>query len=538
MKNLFCLVIALQSCFSFAQSELAFIQFNHKDETPYSLSQPIDFLTQASIDRRANRGVAVDSFDLPVIQRYLDSLNAFATSQVMYSSRWLNGALIQYQDSLVLDSIADLDFVVAAEIREHLNEANLVNKEIESLSLKSDREAHTANGYGDSYEQLNQVNLPALHVDGYKGDGVTIAVLDAGFNYADTMGAFEAIWNENRMWATYDFVRNDTLIYTNLSNHGQQVFGVIGADVPNDYVGAAPDANYMLFRTEDAANEYLGELYFWIVAAERADSLGADIINTSLGYTDFDNPDNDFVYEDLDGQTTPIAQGVNFAASRGILCVISAGNDGDKSWGYISTPADALDGLAVGAVNSAGYYAAFSSFGPTADGRIKPDVTAQGERTVLISRLGSTFESNGTSFSAPIITGGLACVLQKHPSFSVQKYFEELKRSATQFNSPSVYMGYGIPNFLLAADYLTGIKDVEGSIDGEIKFIHQQLVWPVEWEVKQIEIFSIIGQTVLRKANLSTNGMPFSPNNSGVYLVQITLQDGSKHCSKLYLTNL
>jgi hypothetical protein len=357
--------------------------------------------------------------------------------------------------------INELDFVTGVKmIFEHGRKSQVMPND-ETFPIYSEKQdINDYYNYGSSGNQIKMLNGHYLHNKGYRGQGVTIAILDAGFYRVNAIGAFSDLWLEGRIIATKDFVNPKSNIY-NEHSHGMMVLSVMAGNAPGELVGTAPKANYILIRSEDANSEQIVEEYNWAAAAEFADSLGADIINSSLGYNLFDAEWQNHTYNSMDGVTTPSAKAANFASGKGILVVVSAGNEGTSFWKHITTPSDAVKSLTVGAVNSEGEYVSFSSVGPTSDGRIKPDIAAQGSRTVLVNAFGNVGSANGTSFSAPIISGLSACLWQALPNLSVDEISARIKLSASLWKNPNNQLGYGLPNFMLAHDSLAGIKQTD-----------------------------------------------------------------------------
>lgn len=310
--------------------------------------------------------------------------------------------------------------------------------------------------YGPSYNQVNMLGGVCMHNKGYDGDGTTIVILDSGFENADVMTAFDSARNENRILSTYDFVDMNTLVYSD-HNHGANVFSCIGANVPNTMVGTAPKAKFHLCRTEDVGSEYPVEEYNWVAGLEYADSVGADVVNSSLGYTVFNDPIYDHTFQDLDGRTSPASNATRLAARRGIIVCNSAGNDGAGPWLRIGVPADGDSMFAVAAVNANRIRVGFSSVGPSFDGRVKPELAAQGGSTHLAYTFGNNFgPSSGTSFASPLLAGMVACLVQAHPNLNAIQIMNAIKQSAHQYTAPDSLLGYGIPNFCRADSILSG----------------------------------------------------------------------------------
>jgi subtilisin family serine protease len=293
------------------------------------------------------------------------------------------------------------------------------------------------------------LGVDLMHEAGFRGEGILIGVFDGGFMNVDALPYFAHIFDNDRIIYTYDYVRNDDYVY-DFDRHGTEVLSTIGAFQDNQLIGTAYNANFILCITEEVVSEYRVEEYNWLFAVEAADSVGVDIINSSLGYNIFSDPAMNYRYEDVDGKTAIISIASSIAAQKGILIVSSAGNEGNKGWKYITAPADAEGSLAVGAVNSSLAVSSFSSVGPTADGRIKPDVVALGTSTVVGKIDGSIGTNNGTSFSSPQIAGLAAGILQADRDLTVPQLLEKIRMSGTHASQPNNMIGHGIPNFLRA----------------------------------------------------------------------------------------
>ena len=311
--------------------------------------------------------------------------------------------------------------------------------------------------YGFTREQIRLCNGQFLHEQGFRGNDMLIAILDAGFYHARTLPVFQSLWAQSRVIRMRNFV-DDTLDLFEAHPHGMYILSIIGGDIPGIFIGSAPDASFLLLRSEDTSSEFPVEEDNWAAAAEYADSIGADVINSSLGYSQFDNPAFDHSYSDLDGKTTPSSRAAKLASSKGILVVNSAGNEGNKSWHYIMAPADAPGILAVGAVDSLGNKASFSSFGPSSDGRVKPDVSAMGVATAVQGQNGNILRGNGTSFSSPVIAGLATCLWQAFPEVTKDDLIQAILVSTPGFYSPSDETGYGIPDFSIAYQYLKSTR--------------------------------------------------------------------------------
>jgi len=456
------ITLVLVICFPFSlfsQSSSFWISFTDKNNSPYSVNQPSQFLSQKSIERRTNAGISILPNDLPVNETYIDSILVSGDFKLLQASKWLNAIAITTDDTTSLNTILNYSFVANVAQVKSLKQNKIIDKfediaiaknEINLLSIP-----HYPYGY--SYNQLALHSADKLQDLGFRGQGMHIAIIDAGFFRANDLNALEDVFNEGRILSTRDFVNGGESVYED-HQHGTMVLSVIAGSIDGEFKGTAPLASFHLLRSEDVGSETLLEEYNWIAAAEYADSVGVDIINTSLGYTTFDDTLQNHTYADLDGNTTVIAQAADIAASKGILLCISAGNSGASTWQYISTPADADSVLAVAAVDSNGTYAFFSSVGPAADNDIKPNVASVGWNTYLISPFtGEVMRGNGTSFSAPMMTGMAACLWQSLPNKTNMEIMRLVEESSSQFSSPDSLLGYGLPNVFDAYSKETGV---------------------------------------------------------------------------------
>ncbi|MBX9851510.1 MAG: S8 family serine peptidase [Cytophagaceae bacterium] len=448
MKNilLFLILVIFFHLSSSAQTNKYFIHFTDKNNSPYSISNPIQYLSPRALSKRVKYNIPVTVQDLPVNPSYLDSLTSKG-AQVVFASRWFNAALIDATASQ-LSAITALPFVQGST---KANRTTGIHKEVSHPAFGLQKTSVLSLDYGPSLNQVSMIGGDDMHNDGYNGEGVLIALLDAGFLNANTLSIFDSLFLNNSIIATYDFVDEETDVYDD-DAHGMQVLSVMGAYESGSLIGLSWKAKYILLRTENDASETLTEEMNWLRGAEYADSAGADIINSSLGYNTFDDASMDHSYADMDGNTTIITRAADIAASKGILVVNSAGNEGNNSWKQILAPADGDSVLAVGAVTSLGNYASFSSRGPSYDGRIKPDVVAQGNSVVLASTAGGTFFGSGTSFSAPMISGLAAGIWQAFPYLTNMELLYYIQRSGSQYAHPDYKLGYGIPNYLRVKD--------------------------------------------------------------------------------------
>lgn len=440
---------------SFAQlaPDTYWIQFTDKNNNPYHLNEPEAYLSLRSIERRQRYNIEIDSLDLPVNAWYLDSIRAKGAT-VIHASKWMNGAAIYTTSLTTLSSIYNLDFVDQTASNRPAFSMNFGPANSESNLAEINIDAYD---YGTGSNQIDLHQARILHNNGFQGQGMYIAVIDAGFQNVDTIHAFDSLFINHQIIGTWDFVTNDTNVYDD-HYHGKAVLSTIAANLPGSFVGTAPKANFLLLRSEVAATEYKIEEINWIAAAEFADSVGVDLITTSLGYNDYSLPSNSYTWDDLDGATAPITLATDIASRKGILMVSSAGNEGSSVWKKITCPADAQLALTVGACDENGQYASFSSKGYSADGRVKPNVCAKGQATTVITGTEPT-TGNGTSFSAPLMAGLAACLWQVNRQKTNLEIKDLIERHSHQYQNPDSLMGYGIPNFESA--YTELITDIQ-----------------------------------------------------------------------------
>jgi serine protease AprX len=446
---IFCLMVLLQAT-AFAQNEPKnsyWVQLKDKKGTLFQIDHPEVFLSQRAIDRRNRQHLVIDETDLPVSSVYLDSLKKLGL-EIVHTSKWLNGVTVRTSDTALIQQIPSLPFVVKVELTRPA-------KVLKSAQHKFNDEeiSYDPVNYGIAINQLAQLNGQYLHRQGFRGKGIQIAILDAGFWHVNEIAAFDSLRSSNRILGTHDFVDPESDIYQQHS-HGMSVLSCMGGNQPNSLMGTAPDASFYLFRSEDVSTEYLIEEDNWVAAAELADSVGVDIINSSLGYNEFNDPLMNHSYSSLDGRKTRVTQGANMAFRKGILVFNSAGNEGNDAWRRIIVPSDGENVIAVGAVDKNGIRASFSSVGPAFGGAVKPNVAALGLNTYLVTGSGILGYSSGTSFSSPVLAGMGACLLQSNPYANVSQLKVAIEQSAHQYSSPDSLLGYGIPDFEKADKYL------------------------------------------------------------------------------------
>ena len=418
------------------------------DHTPFSVKRPSEFLSQRSIDRRKRQGIPVDLTDLPVAPAYEKQV-AEAGIEIVGKSKWNNTLLIRIHKDKELRKLEGLEFITKR--KKVFQAPDSVSQRMRSNVRNGLNEWSQGDEfYGAADAQLKSLNGKKLHENGYRGKGMMIAVFDGGFMNADKIPALHKI----KLAGVKDFVVPESKSVFGEMEHGTMVLSTMAANAPDFYVGVAPEAQYLLIRCEDERTESLAEEDYWASAAEYADSCGVDVINSSLGYHGFDDSSMDHHYYEQDGNTALISRTASMCADKGIVCVNSAGNDGMGSWKKINFPADAKDILTVGSINEHGMNAAFSAVGPTADGRIKPDVMAFGSPACVITGRGSIINDNGTSFSSPLVAGMVACLWQALPGKTAKQIIKLVKLAGDNQQHPDNVFGYGVPDFWKA--YQTG----------------------------------------------------------------------------------
>lgn len=441
-----------------AQGNKYWVFFEDKGpEAEVHAAHPEQLISPRAVERRAKLGLPIDRRDIPVSATYVSNLRE-AGIEVYKTSKWLNAASIE----------TDLSYAELRSICAQITDMRPVGTYVAQSygdvpmpivdPVKDEEEEEASSfSYGQAEGQVLQIGAECLHDAGFTGKNVLIAVLDAGFFHMDTMAAFDSLFLNGRVEAVWDFVDGDMAVYEE-NWHGMAVASTIVGNLPGQFLGTAPHASLALARTETVFEEVHQEEDNWLAAVEWADSLGADMIQSSLGYSTFDQGEGDYVYQDLNGDVTIITKAADIAADKGILVVSSAGNAGNSPWHYITAPCDADSILCVGAVDMMGMRAGFSSVGPTADGRIKPDVMGWGQGSTIIGISGQVSYGSGTSFSAPIVCGMVACLVEAHPLRSNMQVIESVIQSSDRYSNPDTAYGYGIPT-ACAADSVLDVLD-------------------------------------------------------------------------------
>tara|TARA_B110000285_G_scaffold224388_1_gene281172 strand:- start:897 stop:2540 length:1644 start_codon:yes stop_codon:yes gene_type:complete len=523
--------------------EKFWVYFIDKPQAKELLAHPENFLSDRCLENRAKRNIEITEQDVPVNNEYLAQVEALNGVKIINKSKWFNSISIEIKHSDLMDSISGFAFVKSVTPISAINSRlNRVEERNDYNKLVLDTSEGFKATYGDALAQLELYNLLPLHIDGFKGKGILVAVFDAGFYLADTLHAFKHVRDNNQIKFVRDFVDGDYDAFHS-SYHGSAVLSTIAAYREGEIIGSAYEADFVLCRTENGASETLIEEDNWVAAAEWADSLGVDVINSSLGYTEFDSPSSNHTYADMDGNTTIISRGADIAASKGILVVNSAGNSGQTSWKYIGAPADADSILTVGAVDVSGNVAPFSSYGPSSDGQIKPNVCAVGWRATVISVNDDAFRLNGTSFSSPLMAGAVASLWSKFPEASNMEIIKAVELSSSNFNNPDDRCGYGIPDMSRASDSLDVLllKKYQSAIglypNPTNRYINLVTFEPTK-QIETIQIFDLTGKMVFQnhfenKYLLERRLIDLLEVPAGVYNLKLTYQSGGVLIEKL-----
>ena len=520
-KQLLNLLLVFVCFFSNAQEEDAWVFFTDKENVQASIENPISILTQRALDRKQRHNISIDERDVPVNENYIDQIKATEGLTVFAKSKWFNCIYVRGIQETIED-LTDLDFVSEIQFADrNLNgsrQAEVQQHKFELENTTIDFE------YGNTFNQVDMINADALHQANYTGEGLFVAVMDSGFPNVDTIGAFQRLRDNNDLSAfSYDFVDRNPNVHAFTGNsHGTRVLSDMAGFIQDEFVGTAPDAMYVLFRTEDVASEMPVEESYWVEAAERADSLGVDVINTSLGYKGYDNPNYSYTSEDLDGETAFITRGSNIAFDKGMLLITSAGNSGASG---VGAPADSPKVFSIGAVDAAGDYASFSSQGSNNQPTQKPDIVAQGSGSVVIDQNNNIVSNNGTSFSSPILAGAITSLWQAIPNRTNSELKEYVRATGSQFTNPDNFLGYGIPDFGEALGDALSIEEQENQefsifpnpVQNDLK-----IRFPFEVDQVSIQIHDILGKLVLKQTmDVGVSKLDLRALSSGMYLLKL-----------------
>lgn len=520
MKKILPLFIFFLFSFTSGQTELVFVFFKDKPNKAEFYDNPLSELTQKSLDRRIKYGIALNDQDAPIEQSYIQNITNLGFTVKDYS-KWMNGVAVNATAAQMVE-LQNKPYVLSVErfIKHPTGEKSPIKK-INKFEEFNNTLGKTTFNYGSGLAQIDQVNLRPLHIAGFTGAGVTIAVIDTGFPRVNTGSVYARIRNNGQIKGGYNFINKSTDIYnTSLNNHGSYCLGTIAAYVENSFVGTAPDADFYLYATEDGENEIPEEQLYWTEAAEEADRKGVDVITTSLGYYDYDDPRYNMVYADMTGTSSFIARTAQIATEKGIFVLAAAGNEAQKAWHYLITPADNAKVFTVGAVTSTGASSSFSSFGPNAVGHIKPDASARGTSTYM-GYNNSVTSSSGTSFATPLAAGGVACLIQAAPTKSVDELSDLLRQNASLYPNNDPQKGFGILNFAKAfnttlATANTGNKSVLQIYPNPVS---KALTIKTDETIILLELYDNLGRKVQTLKNEKINNIEHI--SRGVYFLKV-----------------
>ncbi len=527
MKKLLLLLLILNISITFGQSQDALVFFTDKENVAASLANPITILTQEALDRKAMHNTPIDERDVPVNETYKVAIENATGITVYAKSKWMNCVYVRGTETNI-NNLLNLSFVTAVEFCDKDLNFSPIHQPVDD-KFDIENQTRVNYNYGVADNQTEMLNVDYLHENDFTGEDIIVAFLDNGYPNVMSNPAYTSLINEGRLLDTYDFVSRQ-ISADGTGSHGSATFSDAAAflENPQPFVGTAPNASYYLYVTEDNDSETPVEEAYWVEALERADSLGVYVSNTSLSYKDFDNSNYNHSYEDLDGLTTIAARGGNHALDKGMITVVSAGNDGNSGSPYVATPADSRGTLTIGAVDSSENYASFSSIGPTVDGRIKPDVMAQGEGAAIVNQNGDVDFANGTSFSSPIMAGSVASLWQAFPEKTNETIMQAVRESASLYENPTDEMGYGIPNFEEAFNILQQLGIEESMLETQFALYPNPVTtdinisFPKEVVNATFSLYNVLGEMVLQaKISAVNKQVNVSHLSSGMYIATI-----------------
>ncbi len=521
VRKIFTILSVGFSFIAMAQTELVFVFFKDKPNKAAFYSNPLSELSQKSLDRRVNLGIALSDQDAPIETTYIANIQNLGFEVTDYS-KWLNGVAVNATPDEI-QTLAQQSYVDHVESFVRNPNGGKRQNKIEKFKKFNqefaNRNALTNFNYGSGLAQIDQVNIRALHIAGFTGTGMTIAVIDTGFPTVNTGSAFKRLRDNGKIKGGFNFINKSADIYNqSLNSHGTVCLGTIGGFLDNQFVGTAPDADFYLYASEDADNEIPEEQLYWIEAAEEADRKGVDVISTSLGYTTFDDSRYDYTYADMDGTTSFIARGAQMATEKGIFVTFAAGNDGNSSWHYVSTPADNTKVFTIGSVNAQNKSSSFSSYGPNAAGAIKPDGAARGSETYTVYGNQVT-QASGTSLANPLAAGGVACLLQSQPkTVSREEIKNKLRQNASLYPDYDDQKGYGILNFYKTFETLAAVDLKKTKIKIYPNPAKDVLNISTEKAIITVEIYDSLGRLIKTETG---NNINVSQLSKGHYLIKI-----------------
>jgi len=510
------------------------LHLKDKGNPLFSFTKPEDFLSSKSIERRMRQNLPVDSADLPLDPAYLEAISETGATIQTYS-KWVKTVVVHLADLEILPRLESLPFVDSLYCvwMGTLPEKQDIQLEI---SFDSDTQQNTINSYGVGFAQIALNNGHLLHDAGFRGKGLAIAVLDGGFINVDKIDYFN--WEQIKEIKSFNHEVTDIL--RGGTDHGTRVLSCMLSDKSDELIGTAPEADYYLFRTEVMNGEFPVEEDYWVAALEYADSVGVDIVTSSLGYTTFSDATMNHTREQLDGRTIPISQAANLAASRGILLFNSAGNEGGNAWQKIAFPGDAENVITVGSTDENAIRSSFSSTGLTADERIKPDLMAMGTQVSVVESSGGITRANGTSYSTPILAGLAACLWEALPDFNSFKMLQLLRETADHFQNPDSLVGYGIADVYKA--YIQQSTDIQPlyalssqvyiSVNPFDHRLYVHLMNPERYNQCLLDIYTTLGNRILTFSNLS-GSIDISSLPKGIYIV--CLRTGDKQWVRKFI---
>lgn len=514
MKKILIAIITL-FCINSAQAQFTryTIQLKNKLDNPFNINNPTNFLSQKAIERRTKYNINIDSTDLPITPKYIDSIKLAGNVIILNKSKWLNQVTIKTTDLNAINKISNFSFVSSINniaAKPVSKKEPIINKEnklqpISTTTLLNSKNQSVENyyNYGLTLNEIQLHNGQFLHNIGMRGQGMIVGILDAGFYKYNTLKAFDSMNFYNRVLDTWDFVNNEPSVAED-DSHGMSCLSTIVGNIPNNFIGNAPEANVLLYRSEEGATEYPIEEFNWVCALEKADSAGASIISTSLGYTTFDNSNFNHTYNDMNGKITTAAKGGVFAHRKGLLLFSAMGNDGTASWKYLGTPADLDSTIAVGAVNSNGNIGSFSSYGPASDGRIKPEASAVGWNAYVQNAANTISQGNGTSYACPKMAGLGTVLWQAFPELNNYAIRNAIIKSGSIYNNPDDRKGYGVPDMKKAfALLLQQFAKI-------INYSNNDCAIKIKWKSKDVSSMKYIIERKLTNENSYTTINTFS----------------------------
>ncbi len=519
------------------------ITLSDKENSPYSITRPSEYLSERALEKRARFNIAITEEDLPINPQYVQQIkNVDANIRELCNCRWFNTVTIYCPDSTKLAQIQALPFVtnilpVANYDLSYKSKPESLSREYSPFAFHEPKDTVVPYDYGNGYAQIALHNGHLLHNEGFRGEGMLIAVIDGGWDGLDTSNMLHNLFDEGRLIGTQDLLPWSNNVYSQ-HYHGTIVTTTMATELEGILVGSAPRASYYLIRSEETAQEQLIEEDFWAQAAVIADSIGADVVNSSLGYTTFaDFPQGNYTYANMDGESSIASKAATLLSHKGVVVCVSAGNDGDNSWHYISHPADAYDILTVGAADYEGNITSFSSRGPSFDGRVKPDITSVGFNTMCIFPGDFLGPANGTSLACPVAAGLCACLWQALPAATSLEIMDYIRKNSSCYNNPNDSLGYGIPDFFAAySQHVSNREHPSCTMEVYPNPCTDRLyISNGTLQISHVEIFNVNGELVRQ---MHTNGnfilqMDVRDLPKGLYLGNVWFQDGSRQVFKV-----